>query len=287
VIAIGALLREAASLLTAAGIESPGLEARLLLAHTLGVDRNALLDRRQEIDPAAFQALLQRRLTHEPLAFITGFQGFWTLDLAVSPDTLIPRADSEALIMAARDHCAAAPPATILDLGTGTGCLLLAALVEFPDAQGVGIDLSPGAAALARRNAAMSGLGARAAFLCGSWASAITGRFDLILSNPPYIETADIAGLMPEVARFEPQRALDGGADGLDAYRVLTAALPDLLTPEGVAILELGAGQAEAVTSLAAGHGLRSVALVADLGGIPRALVLKPQKTFGSEVRSV
>jgi len=281
-IAVGDLLRAAAAQLAAAGIDSASLEARLLLAHALGVDRTTLIDRRQSIDPAAFNVLLARRLTHEPLAFITGRQGFWTLDLAVSPATLIPRADSETLISAAITHCAA-PPERILDLGTGTGCLLLAALVEFPTAFGVGVDLNPAAAALANRNAKEAGLGPRAAFLAGSWATALSGKFDLILSNPPYIREADIAELMPEVAVFEPTSALDGGPDGLVAYRALALALPALLTPTGLAIFELGAGQAEDVTAIAGRQGLARVALVADLGGIPRALVVKPQKTFGSE----
>jgi release factor glutamine methyltransferase len=278
---IGDRLRHAAAALADAGIDSPGLEARLLMAHVLGVDRTSLLDRGQNIDPAAFDAALSRRLAHEPLAFIIGRQGFWTLDLAVSPATLIPRADSETLISAAIAH-APTRPAAILDLGTGTGCLLLAALVEFPQAFGIGIDLAPAAAALATRNAHDNGLAPRAAFLAGNWATALNGQFDLVLSNPPYIKAADIPTLMPEVAEFEPSRALDGGPDGLDAYRALAQALPALLTPTGIAVLELGQGQAADVTAIASAYGLASVAVVADLGGIPRALVLKPQKTFGS-----
>lgn len=281
---IGELLRDAAVRLAQVGIDSARLEARLLLAHALGVDRSVFIDRNRTIDPTGFENVLARRLTHEPLAFITGTQGFWTLDLAVAPDTLIPRADSETLILAAKEHCTA-PPQTILDLGTGTGALLLAALVEFPAAFGVGVDLSQGAARLAARNARAHGLHARSAFLCGAWAAALEGRFDLVLSNPPYIATDDIAGLMPEVARFEPASALDGGADGLDCYRTLMHVLPHVLAPGGVAILELGAGQAEAVTELGIQVGLSSVALKADLGRIPRALVLQVQKRFGTAAR--
>lgn len=283
-IPIGDLLRQAGARLAQAGIDSAALEARLLLAHALGVDRSVFLDRSRTIDPAVFEGLLARRLAHEPLAFITGMQGFWTLDLAVSPDTLIPRADSETLILAAKEHCTAAPR-TILDLGTGTGALVLAALVEFPAAFGVGVDLSARAAGLAAANARAHGLAARSAFLCGKWADALDGRFDLVLSNPPYIPTADIAALMPEVSLFEPPGALDGGTDGLDCYRDLMTTLPGLLSPEGVAVLELGAGQADAVITLAAGAGLSSVALKADLGGIPRALVLRMQKRFGALAR--
>ncbi len=275
------LLRNAAARLAQVGIDSAVLEARLLMAHALGVDRSVFLDRGSTVDPAGFEALLTRRLAHEPVAFITGMQGFWTLDLAVSPETLIPRADSETLILAAKEYCAT-PPRTILDLGTGTGALLLAALAEFPAAFGVGMDLSPGAAALAARNACANGLHARSALFCGSWDTALAGRFDLVLSNPPYIATDDIAFLMPEVARFEPASALDGGADGLESYRALMNLLPRVLASEGVAILELGAGQAEAVTELAIAMGLSSVALKADLGGIPRALVLRVQKRFGT-----
>jgi release factor glutamine methyltransferase len=275
---VAAALRQAVQALTAEGIEDASLEARLLLAHALGLDRSVLIDRSRDIDPTLFHTLLHRRLTHEPLAFITGRQGFWTLDLAVTPDTLIPRADSETLITAARDLLTETPPSRILDLGTGTGCLLLACLVEFPNAFGVGVDLSPEAAALARRNASENGLTDRSAFLAASWANALQARFDLVLSNPPYIPQADIATLMPEVAAHEPARALDGGPDGLDCYRSLLTALPDLLTPHGTAILELGAGQDAAVSALARQNGLEIIALRPDLGGIARALVLCLQK---------
>lgn len=270
---IADLLREASQALTKAGIPDAALEARWLLAHAQGLPRNAAPDRAAEIDPTYFHTILAKRLAHEPLAYITGWQGFWTLDLEVSPATLIPRADSETLIEAALAQCAA-PPARIVDLGTGTGCLLLAALVEFPRAFGIGVDLNPQAAALARRNAHANQLADRAAFLAGDWARAVSGRFDLILSNPPYIAAAEIATLMPEVARHEPASALDGGADGLAAYRAIISALPDLLTPDGRAILELGAGQAASVTALAVSQGLHALATHADLGGIARALVL-------------
>jgi release factor glutamine methyltransferase len=165
----------------------------------------------------------------------------------------------------------------VLDLGTGTGCLLLAALSEFPDAAGVGVDAVPEAAALARRNAAALGLADRAGFLAGSWGGALAARrFDLVLSNPPYIETGAIPGLAPEVARHEPRSALDGGADGLDAYRALLPEARRLLAPEGRAVVELGQGQRTAVEALARGSGLRPLCCRADLGGVDRALVLAP-----------
>ncbi|MGC8475906.1 MAG: peptide chain release factor N(5)-glutamine methyltransferase [Acetobacteraceae bacterium] len=262
-----------------ARLPDPRREARLLLAHALELPSAALFGRAdQPVPPAAaagFTAAVARRAAGTPLALITGQREFWSLDLRVSPVTLIPRADSETLIEAA---LALPPevsrPGRILDLGTGTGCLLLAALTEFPAAWGLGIDRVPEAAALARANAARLGLSGRAAFVCADWAKPIGGYFELILCNPPYIETAAIPGLMPEVAQHEPASALDGGADGLAAYRALLPALPGLLTPAGAAILELGAGQAAAVTALAAAAGFCS-AIQTDLAGIPRALILR------------
>ncbi len=207
---------------------------------------------------------------------LLGKAGFWTLTLEVSRDTLIPRPDSEALVEAALgafpDRLAVR---RALDLGAGTGCLLLAALAEFPLAFGVGVDLVPGASALAARNAERNGLAGRAAFLAGDWAAALDGGFDLVLANPPYIETAAIAGLMPEVALHEPASALDGGADGLAAHRAICAELPRLLVDGGAAVLELGQGQAEAVSAIAAAHRLVAAGLREDLGGVPRALVLR------------
>jgi release factor glutamine methyltransferase len=250
--------------LKAAGFDNPGLEARLLEAHARG-------------DADLLAALLARRLAHEPMAFILGRQGFWTLDLEVSPATLIPRADSETLIEAA---LAAFPDRgavrTVLDLGTGTGCLLLAALAEFPQAWGLGVDIVPAAAALAAHNAARAGLADRAAWLCADWTAPIREKkkFDLILANPPYVESAAIAGLMAEVAGHEPASALDGGPDGLEAYRRLIPALSGLLAPGGVAILEIGLGQGPAAADLARRAGLSTLAPRADLAGIGRALVL-------------
>ncbi len=277
---IGFFLCQAGQRLRGAAIEAPRLEARRLLAHVLNKSEEALLrDPRAPVpaDKAAhFAALLARRVAHEPFAYLTGRVGFWTLDLEVSPATLIPRADSETLVEAALDACPDKGAAlNVLDLGTGTGALLLAVLSEFPAASGVGVDLKPEAAALAARNAARLGLAERARFLAGDWAAALAGRFDLVLCNPPYIESAAITGLMPEVARHEPASALDGGADGLSAYRRVIADLPRLLAPRGVAVLELGAGQQAAVEALAKAAGLTPEACRADLGGVPRALVLR------------
>jgi release factor glutamine methyltransferase len=209
------------------------------------------------------------------MAHILGRQGFWTLDLEVSGATLVPRADSEAVVEAALGAFAdRSAIRRVLDLGTGTGALLLAVLAEAPGAWGVGVDLAPAAARLALRNAAANGLADRAAFLAGDWDAALSGAFDLVVSNPPYIASGEVSGLMPEVALHEPPLALDGGADGLDAYRRIIARLPGLLAAGGRAVLELGAGQRAAVEAIAAGHGLASLGARHDLGGIERALVL-------------
>ncbi len=286
--AVGELLRAGAAVLADAQVERPAREARLLLAHALGLSLSDLLrDRNSVVDAGRFAGLLARRAAREPMALIVGRQGFWTLDLAVSADTLVPRADSEALVEAALLHRPERESVRrVLDLGTGTGCLLLAALSEFPRAWGLGVELSAAAARLARDNARSCGLERRVAILCASWGDAIRpaggqgqgvgrgGGFDLVLSNPPYIAGGDIDGLMPEVALHEPRRALDGGADGLDCFRRIVAALPGLLAPRGVAVLELGAGQGGAVRALAAAAGLSHLGTRDDLGGVPRALVL-------------
>ena len=265
--------RHGAARLAAASVDTPRIDARLLMMHAANLTRLQLLsDAQRTIDMPAYDALLDRRVKREPLALITGHQEFWSLDFEVSPATLIPRPDSETLIEAA---LAALPdrPAVrrILDLGTGTGCLLLAALTEFPNAWGLGLDRAPAAAALAARNARTLGLTPRSAMACANWDAPVATQFDLILSNPPYIPTAEIPGLMPEVAIYEPATALDGGPDGLAAYRHILAALPRLLAPGGVAILELGQGQAEAVAALTP----HPTTIRPDLTGTPRALIVQ------------
>lgn len=269
-------IRHGALLLRGAAIERPRLEARLLLAHALGLTPEELLrDMGAPADMALYETLLARRAGREPLALITGRQEFWSLPFAVSPATLIPRPDTETLLEAA---LALFPErnrvGSVLDLGTGTGCLLLAALTEFSGAFGVGVDLAPEAARLAAANAAALGLTGRAAFLVGDWAAPLVGRFDLILSNPPYIETSAIPTLMPEVRQHEPAGALDGGPDGFDAYRRIIPALPDLLSPNGAATLEVGQGQAAFVIGMARDARLLATS-EADLAGIPRAVVLR------------
>jgi release factor glutamine methyltransferase len=264
----------ASPVLAAAGIEEPRREARLLAAHAMGLPPGAVPGPDDVIDAASYESAVRRRSAREPLALITGRRGFWTLDLAVSADTLIPRPETETLIEAALALRGGDAPRRILDLGTGTGCLLLAALREFPGAFGIGVDLSPAAAALAARNAAAMGLADRAVFLAGDWAAPLHMRADLVLANPPYIPDDDIAGLMPEIRAHEPARALAGGRDGLNAYRAICAALPGVLAPGGVAVLELGAGQAPLVAALAKAAGLHHIGTWPDLAGIARAMAL-------------
>lgn len=275
---VSALLSIAEIRLRDAGIDQPRREARLLLGLALGCEPAELLGLSRDalVESGRFDSLLDRRCRREPMAYLSGRCGFWTLDLAVSADTLIPRADSETLVEAVlAERPDRASLGRVLDLGTGTGCLLLAVLSEYPAAFGVGLDISPGAASLAQRNAAANRLSGRCAMLCGDWDAALAGRFDLILSNPPYIPASDLAGLMREVGGHEPARALVGGADGLAAYRRLMPVLLRRLRPGGLAVLELGVGQAPAVAALARDAGLETCGVRSDLGGIPRALLIQ------------
>jgi len=272
-------LRAATSRLGAAGIEEPYREARILLGAAIGADQAGLLRRRggdlTTEEAGRFDDMVARRAQRISAAHVIGHREFWSLDFRVTEDTLVPRPDSELVIETAlelrpeRDAVR-----SILDLGTGSGCLLLAALSEYRSAWGLGIDLSPKTAAVAQGNAAALGLASRAAIAVGRWTEALAGRFDLLLCNPPYIPAADIADLMPEVGLHEPRLALDGGADGLDPYRLLFADLPQRLTPAGLALFEFGIGQAEALQALAGAAGLAVVALRADLGGHPRVLAV-------------
>jgi release factor glutamine methyltransferase len=249
------------------------LDAELLMAHALGIERDALLLGDQDRPaPVTFDALVERRLAHEPIAYITGRRDFWTICLAVGPGALVPRPDSETLIEAALAHFGEQGPATVLDLGTGPGTLLLAALAQWPEARGLGVDASDEALAYAERNAAALGLADRAVFRSGDWTERLEGRFELILCNPPYIEAG--AALPPDVADWEPAEALYAGADGLDAYRRLAPSLGPRLAPGGIACIEVGAGQAAAVSALFAAEGFTTESR-ADLGGIPRALLLR------------
>lgn len=273
-------IREAARRLDGVGIENASAEARLLLGHVLGQPREAMLVRRDEpLDERVIDAvatLVERRARHEPMSHILGQREFWGLPLSVGPVCLDPRPDSETLIEAALSRISdRATPLSVLDLGTGSGCLLLALLSELPRATGTGVDLSEEALAVARRNAAALGLQDRAAFAQGDWGTAVAGRrFDIVLCNPPYIRTSDIDGLQPEVALFEPRLALDGGVEGLDCYRRLAPQLGALLAPAGIAVVEIGKGQHVDVTDLFAAAGLTCLEVRRDLGGVDRCLTL-------------
>jgi len=285
-------LRKIGSRLAPAGIAEPRREARLLLAAATGLSPAELVaEPKRPLDEAAagrLAELARRRESREPLSRILGRREFWSLSFALGPETLDPRPDSETLIEAAlawrgpRRGRAEGPTLKILDLGTGTGCLLLALLSELPRAEGLGIDAQPGAVAVARANAETLGLGARARFRIGDWGQGIGQRFDVILCNPPYVSAAEIDRLEPEVARFDPWLALSGGSDGLDSYRALALQLPDLLAEEGRAFIELGFGQVAAATRLFEAGGLQAVDCRSDLAGIPRCLILGQQKRVGN-----
>jgi release factor glutamine methyltransferase len=256
--------------------DTPRLDAELLMAHALGCGRDELLlGRLDRAAPASFPGLLERRVAREPLAYIVGRRAFWTIDLEVGPGALVPRPDSETLIDAAVEIFGDAGPATILDLGTGPGTLLLAALDQWPRATGLGVDASETALAFARRNAARLGLADRARFHRGDWGAGLDERFDLVLCNPPYVETG--APLAPEVAAWEPAEALYAGGDGLACYRRLAPQLGRLVASGGAACIEIGAGQLEAAASLFAVQGF-SHASRRDLGAIPRCLVLRQRR---------
>lgn len=264
-------------MLRQAHIDSPRREAMLLIAASLqkAVSNLLLMDKTTLVDPIPAHIFFTRRADREPFAYIVQEQGFWALDLKVSPATLIPRADSESLIEILLKYFSDRQyPYHLLDLGTGTGCLLLAALYEYPNAVGVGVDRIEHATFLARDNAKLCGLDHRASFITGYWADSLQGKFDVILSNPPYIRKKELLELMPEVKEYEPLSALDGGLDGLDAYRYICAQAHNLLTDKGILIFELGIEQEKQVNEIALSHGLSVVQKQQDLNGCIRALVL-------------
>ena len=272
-------LLSATAALRAAGIEEPHREARILLAHALEVDLAGMLRRRtghlRPEEDDCFERLIARRAERVPAAALLGHREFWSLDFLVTADTLIPRPESELIIETAVALQTDRRIDSILDLGTGTGCLLLAALTEFREAWGLGVDRSQAAAMVAKQNSERLGLSSRAAIMIGDWTDALAGRFDLILCNPPYIPAADVSALMPEVALYEPHLALDGGADGLDPYRILFPDLHTRLASEGTALFEFGWGEAPALLDLAGQAGLTVVAVREDLAGHPRVMILR------------
>lgn len=279
---IRSVVERAARRLAAAGVDSPRQDAWLLLAHLRGADRASLLaDSHDGLDPREvrqLECLVERRAAREPLAQIVGAKEFWSLTFQISADVLCPRPDSECLVEAALEQIDRKRPphrwaGRILDLGTGSGCLLLALLSELPMAYGIGIDISTSALAMARSNGQRLGLDARVDWMCGHWGAALDGCFDLIISNPPYIAEGET--LAPEVRQYEPANALFAGSDGLDAYRSLRYDLGRLLAPGGQACIELGAGQAASVEALMRESGLQTLASRQDLAGIDRCLILQ------------
>jgi release factor glutamine methyltransferase len=262
------------------GIDLPELDARILVGHALGLDHAALAAAGARAVDAeaenAIAALAGRRLAHEPVARIIGSKEFWSLKLSVDAATLVPRPETETIVEAALaaidTHGCRTRPLRVADLGTGCGAILLALLTELPNAFAIGSDVSRHALRIARENARCLGLN-RAAFLACNMAAALNGPFDIIVCNPPYIASGDIAKLAPEVRLFDPRLALDGGPDGLDFYRAIAETAPALLAPNGSLIVELGAGQAEAVAAIFAAAGLAPSPPQHDLNDVPRALV--------------
>lgn len=282
--AVSAALARAAARLGEAHIESARLDARVLLGHVLGVDPASLVmagdDMLDVRALAAFGALVERRARHEPVAYLTGRREFWSRNFAVTPDVLIPRPDSETLIEAALtvipDYAARL---RILDLGTGSGCLLISLLLEFGEAVGLGIDVSEAAIAVARQNAAAHGLRARAQFRVSDWFSNVAGSFDLIVANPPYLAKGEIAGLDEDVRGFEPYGALvpreGGGSDALAAYCAIIAGLQAHLSPGGLVIFEAGKDQAGEISALLSASGFAPAGIFRDLSGIGRAVAAR------------
>jgi release factor glutamine methyltransferase len=264
---------EAAQILRQGGIETPELDARLLLCHAASLSHGAFIARaREDLRPdaaALLEGAIARRLKREPVARIRGTREFYGRSFLLGPESLDPRPDTETLIDAALDIIGKKgwreEPLKLLDLGTGSGSILVTLLAELPRATGIGTDLSPRALAVAAANASAHGLASRAVFIAADWLDAIAGKFDLILSNPPYLAASEIAGLAADVAAYDPRLALDGGPDGLDSYRRIAARAREVLAGDGRLLVEIGPAQAEAVAAIFAGAGLRP-----DEAGSPR-----------------
>lgn len=278
---VRACLAKASIRLKAAGCDTPDLDARLLLAHVLGQAPESLRLSSSQIGSEAvdqFDAVLMRRMEGEPVSRIVGHRAFWTLDLALSPDTLDPRPDTETLVEVALKKVGS-NHALVADLGTGTGAILLALLAERADLLGIGIDISPLACSTALANARAHGLETRALFVAANWADALSGSFDLVVSNPPYIATAEIGTLEREVRMFDPARALDGGEDGLGPYPLIAREAIRLLKPGGWLVLEIGETQAQSVSQILTRAGFAAPELTKDLGGNDRVLAAR-QRAF-------
>ncbi len=284
------LWREATRRLTDAGIDGARRDARLLLEAAFAWPAHALTLGTPDVSAdglARFEGFLARRLQHEPVSRILGVRDFWSLPFRISPATLDPRPDSETLVQAVLDRTEKTAPLRLLDLGTGSGCLLIALLTERPNAWGLGLDRAFEAAQMANLNANALGVGARAAFAVGDWTGAVQGRFDVILSNPPYIPLGDREGLAPDVREYDPALALFGGVDGLDPYRRFATELQGLLVPGGLLALEIGWDQGAAVQALLQQAGWHAVACLPDLAGRDRIIVAYSPQTplFSDEPR--
>ena len=284
-LSLGAALRNATALLRAAGIEGAGDDARRLLCAVLGLSAAQILARPERPmgseDAETFSRCIARRVAREPVSRILGEREFYGRPFAVSPATLDPRPDSETLIGAVLELAASegwrARPLRILDVGTGSGCLLLTLLAELPDASGVGTDTSAAALSIARSNGQRLGVAHRAQWLAADGLETIRGTFDILVSNPPYIPTAEIVGLDPEVRCFDPPSALDGGVDGLRFFHRLAAGIPAVV-PHGWAVLEMGYDQADAVAALLASRGLETIGLYRDVSGKRRCVAVRARK---------
>ncbi len=254
---LGQLTRALAARLRAHDVPSPGLDARLLICHACGLTHEEVAaNPGRMIGDAELERInlaVQRRCAREPVSRITGEREFWGLGFTIGPASLDPRADTETLVQAVLELAgegASDAPLTILDLGTGSGCVLVALLHELSMATGIGVDADPATLQIARANARRHGVGARARFVCASWAGPLGRKFDFVVANPPYIPSGEIAALEPEVARYDPRAALDGGEDGLAAYRAILAGIDQVLAPGGWAVFEAGAGQHETVSAM-------------------------------------
>lgn len=284
---IGAACAWMAAALQAAGVPDARRDARLLVAHGLGISSQRVLmdsDRAlTQTEQSTLAAICTRRCQREPVSRIVGSRGFWTLDFALTPDTLDPRPDTETLIeavLAARPDQQAA--LRMVDFGTGSGCILLALLSEYPAATGLGRDIAPGAVAAAAANAERNGLSNRAIFECGNWAEGLPergARFDVIVSNPPYIAEHEIKDLDPEVTRYDPMRALVSGPSGLEDYQRLIPQLAGILAPGGLVAFEVGFTQADSVAELLLNQGFSEVWTRSDLGGVVRCVMAQNLST--------
>jgi release factor glutamine methyltransferase len=270
---VAAALAEASARLAAAGVETPSRDARLLLADALGAQPSSITLRLSEDLPphaaAVFAGHVDARAQRRPVAQILGRRAFWGREFEVTPDVLDPRPETETLVALALEG---GPATRVLDLGTGSGVLLVTLLAEWPNSRGLGTDVSASALAVASRNAALHGVAARASLLQADWTDGVAGRFDLVVGNPPYIPTAVVAELSPEVRAWEPIAALSPGPTGLEAYARIAAGLGDVLAPGGRAILEFGSGQGAAVAAILAHAGFGRISLYDDLDGRARAV---------------